>query len=155
MAMYNNFPASYNNGYNNPQYTQTYQPPQMQMYNQPYNYNQPTTPVTTNNNSSGFVRVQNENEARLYPVAPGNSVSFIDENLPYVYTKTVDTSQLDRPKFEKYRLVKEDSEYKEEEKPDMSAYALKDDVSASIKELTEKIEELSKQMNKSNNNNRR
>lgn len=56
----------------------------------------------------GFVRVPNENEARMYPVAPGMSVTFIDENQPYCYTKTMDRSQLDRPKFEKYRLVKEE-----------------------------------------------
>ena len=31
-----------------------------------------------------------------------------DENQPYCYTKTMDRSQLDRPKFEKYRLVKEE-----------------------------------------------
>jgi hypothetical protein len=36
-------------------------------------------------------------------------VTFIDENAPYCYTKTVDMSQLDRPKFERYRLVKEES----------------------------------------------
>ena len=58
----------------------------------------------------GFVRVQNEQEARTYPVAPGNSVTFIDENAPYCYTKTMDFSQLDRPKFERYRLVKEEDE---------------------------------------------
>ena len=56
----------------------------------------------------GFIRVQNEGEARAYPVAPGNSVTFINENAPYCYTKTVDFSQLDRPKFERYRLVKEE-----------------------------------------------
>lgn len=52
--------------------------------------------------------MMNENEARMYPVAPGNSVTFIDESVPYCYVKTVDMSQLDRPKFEKYRLVKEE-----------------------------------------------
>lgn len=65
---------------------------------------QPQYPVM----QSGFVRVPNENEARMYPVAPGTSVTFIDENAPYCYTKTMDRSQLDRPKFEKYRLVKEE-----------------------------------------------
>lgn len=55
-----------------------------------------------------FVRVQSEQEARSYPVAPGNSITFIDESRPYCYTKSVDMSQLDRPKFERYRLVKEE-----------------------------------------------
>jgi hypothetical protein len=35
-------------------------------------------------------------------------VTFKDENAPYVYTKTQGFSQLDRPVFEKYRLVKEE-----------------------------------------------
>lgn len=56
----------------------------------------------------GFVRIPSENDARMYPVAPGNSVTFIDENRLYIYTKSVNMGQLDRPIFEKYRLVKED-----------------------------------------------
>ena len=58
--------------------------------------------------NGGLVSISNEDEARKYPVAPGNSVTFKDENAPYVYTKTMGFSQLDRPLFEKFRLVKED-----------------------------------------------
>lgn len=57
--------------------------------------------------NGGFVSVRNEIEARNYPVAPGNSITFKDETAPYVYTKTMGFSQLDRPIFDKYRLVKE------------------------------------------------
>lgn len=57
--------------------------------------------------NNGFIRVQSEEEARKYPVAPGGSVTFIDENAPYCYTKSVDMSQLDRPIFKKFRLVEE------------------------------------------------
>lgn len=60
--------------------------------------------------SSGFVSVRCEEEARNYPVAFGNSVTFKDENAPYVYTKTMGFSQLDRPIFDKYKLVKEQAE---------------------------------------------
>lgn len=63
----------------------------------------------------GFIRVPNEDVARNYPVAPNNSVTFIDENSPYIYTKTMDASQLDRPKFEKYRLIKEETVNQEQE----------------------------------------
>lgn len=109
-------------------------PQQMQQVQQPQQY-----PVT----QSGFVRVRNENEARMYPVAPGNSVTFIDENNPYAYTKTVNMGQLDRPIFEKYRLVKEDdtapvdAPQKPTEAPamDLSRYATKDDVAAFRGEL--------------------
>ena len=58
---------------------------------------------------SGFVSVRSEAEARSYPVAYGNSVTFKDENAPYIYTKTMGFSQLDRPIFDKYKLVKEDA----------------------------------------------
>ena len=61
--------------------------------------------ASTGNNN--FVSVRNEAEARNYPVAYGNSVTFRDENAPYMYTKTMGFSQLDQPVFERYRLVKE------------------------------------------------
>lgn len=60
-----------------------------------------------NRAQGGFIRVQSEEQARQYPVSQGTSVIFIDENAPYCYTKTMDMSQLDKPRFEKYRLVKE------------------------------------------------
>jgi hypothetical protein len=58
--------------------------------------------------NGGFVSVRSIAEAQNYPVAPGNSVTFKDENAPYVYTKTMGFSQLDRPTFEVFRLVKEE-----------------------------------------------
>lgn len=57
----------------------------------------------------GFVSVRNEMEARNYPVAPGNSVMFRDETGPYIYSKSMGYSQLDTPRFDKYRLVKEEN----------------------------------------------
>lgn len=143
MANYNAFPMTYQPMYAQPQY-QPYQaqmtPPQMQQVQQPaQQIQQPAQqyPVV----QSGFVRVMNENEARMYPVAPGNSVTFINENSPYCYTKTVNMGQLDRPIFEKYRLVKEDDAPAPAEAPasqktvevpalDLSKYATKDDVNA-------------------------
>ena len=81
-------------------YPQYYQNPfsQMQMQSP-----QQQTPVK----SADFVLVRSEEEARNYPVAYGNTVTFKDENTPYMYTKTMGASQLDRPIFEKYKLVKE------------------------------------------------
>ena len=144
MAIYNNgFPVNYQPMYY-PQYQpqmpmqqpvqqvaqQATQPQQMQQSNQVQQY-----PVV----QGGFVRVMNENEARMYPVAPGNSVTFINENQPYCYTKTVNMGQLDRPIFEKYRLVEEDDTPAPVEAPnkpvkmsvpDLSNYAMKDDIAA-------------------------
>ena len=102
--------------YYNPYFQQSqmnYQPQQVQ-------------PQIQNN---GFISVPSEEVARNYPVAPGNSVTFKNENAPYVYTKTMGFSQLDRPSFEKYKLVKEDVEDIPEN-------------SNSIDELREKIGEL-------------
>lgn len=60
--------------------------------------------------SSGFIPVPSEEVARNYPVAPGNSVSFRNENLPYLYTKTMGFSQFDHPIFKKYKLIEEEAE---------------------------------------------
>ena len=88
-------------------YPQQYQVQSTQS-NQPYQAQiQPYQAQQIQNN--GFVSVRNEDEARNYPIAHGNSVTFKDETAPYVYTKTMGFSQLDRPIFEKYKLVKEDA----------------------------------------------
>jgi len=89
--------------YYNP-YQYAYQPQLLQNLQQQQPFNQQAAPQIQN---GGFVSVRNEAEARGYPVAPGNSVTFKDEGAPYVYTKTMGFSQLDRPIFEKYRLVRE------------------------------------------------
>lgn len=92
-------------------------------------------------NSGNIVRVQNENEARNYPVAPNNSVIFIDDNAQYIYTKTMDKSQLSQPIFERYHLVKEeDADDVVEVKTD--AYmdelkAIKDDIAFIKGKITE------------------
>lgn len=87
--------------YNN-YYPQFYQP----LYQQPMRPAEQTQPQIQN---GGLVPVPSEQVARNYPVANGLSVTFKDENAPYVYTKTMGFSQLDRPIFEKYRLVKEEA----------------------------------------------
>lgn len=102
---YNNFYNPYQNAYNP---YQQYQPNfQQQMQNQS-NYQQSQQPIQQQIQNGGFISVRNEQEARNYPIAPGNSVTFKDENMPYVYVKTMGFSQLDRPNFEKFRLVKEE-----------------------------------------------
>ncbi len=93
--------------------------------------------------NGGFVSVSSEEDARRYPVAPGNSVTFKNENAPYVYTKTMGFSQLDRPLFEKFRLVKEeDVEVQEEEKSQAIAskaepikYLMQEDLSPLVKDI--------------------
>lgn len=85
-----NYPyySNYQSQYSQPQYSQPYAQPQISQ-------------------GSTFVSVRNIQEAQNYPVAPNTSVMFKDENAPYVYTKTMGASQLDRPVFEVFKLVKE------------------------------------------------
>lgn len=148
---------AYNNGF--PINYQYYQQPMMQqpvqMMPQPMPQQMPMQQAATQAQMQqqqqypvvhgGFVRVRNENEARTYFVSPGNSVTFINEDSTYVYTKTVEMNQLDRPKFEKYRLVKEDDDAPEPvEAPqkapvvpaeDLSKFATKTDFEAFKAEL--------------------
>ena len=106
----------------------------------PYNYNpyqypyqqQIQQPMQIQN--GGLVSVRGIDEARNYPVAPGNSVTFKDETSPYVYTKTQGFSQLDRPVFEKYRLVKEE-DVQETRQSTHEQYALQSEVESLKKEL--------------------
>ena len=90
--------------YNYPNYVNPYMYQQQQPYQMPIQQQQQIPQIQ----NGGFVSVRNEAEARSYPVAPGNSITFKDETSPYVYTKTMGFSQLDRPIFEKYKLVKEE-----------------------------------------------
>ena len=101
MAYNNYFPTNYNPGYGY-QFQQPVQPVQAMQQMQ---YGQQAAPQIQN---GGFVSVRGIEEAFNWPVAPGNSIMFKDENAPYVYTKTKGFSQLDQPIFERYRLVKEE-----------------------------------------------
>ena len=95
-------PYPYYQGY--PNYNPYFQ--QLQNMQQPQQQNmQQSSPQIQN---GGFVIVKDINEAMQYPVAHGNSVTFKDENQPYIYTKTLGFSQLDQPIFETFKLVKEE-----------------------------------------------
>lgn len=119
---------NYYNPYQN--YNQSYNPYQNQLQQQPQNIR-----------SGSLVSVSSEEEARMYPVGPGNSVTFKNENMPYIYTKTMGFSQLDRPTFEKYKLVKEET-------PEYSSlaqqpqYASKDELTEVINKVMDLQEEI-------------
>lgn len=89
-------------------FTYPYQP---NYFGTPYGYQQQAQAQASVRPTvqQGLVLVQSEQEARAYPVAPGNSITFKDETAPYCYVKTMGFNQLDRPTFERYRLVKEDA----------------------------------------------
>ena len=108
--------------------------------NYPQNYMQNYQPAPQN---TGFISVRSIDEVKNYPVAPGNSVMFKDETAPYVYTKTMGYSQLDRPVIERYRFVKENEpeEPKATLNQEPTAYALQSDLDA----LREEVEALKKE----------
>ena len=93
--------------------------------------------------SGGFIPVPSEDVARNYPVAPGNSVTFKNENAPYVYTKTMGFSQLDRPIFERYKLVRED----DAPIPEVTAQP-NDEIVKQIESLWGEVNALKKQMSR-------
>lgn len=142
MAFYQNYPT-----YQQPMYQQNY--PQMQQ--------QQIQQQPQQTQSSCFIPAPNEMYARNYPVAPGNSVTFKDENAPYVYTKTMGFSQLDLPKFDRYRLVKEEvvqdaqipvQTLQTEKSPHYITEAEFEAVRGQIEVLQKHIEEIKEQMNK-------
>lgn len=113
-----------------------------------YSYN-PYQNYTQQIQNGGFVRVMNEQEARNYPVAPGYSVTFIDDSASYCYTKTAGFSQFDKPVFKKYRLIAENeaqSDFSAEggkDIPPAPEYALKadfDKLKAEFKKFKSKVE---------------
>lgn len=103
--------------------------------------------------NGGFISVRNMEEARNYPIAPGNSITFKDETAPYVYTKTMGFSQLDRPVFEKFRLVKEDDPQpqtaalnQEANSPDYALKADLEEVSHTVDKMKDELENIRKEL---------
>ena len=94
---------------NYPQYLMPYvQYPyaqQMPMQPQQSQQSQQSSPPIQN---AGFILVRSEEEAYRYPVASGNCMTFKVENEPIVIEKSMSFSQLDNPKIDRYRLVRED-----------------------------------------------
>lgn len=148
MAYNNYFPATYQPNYYgqpNPYYQQMAQQQAMMQQAQVAQAQQAQSQQMQQPSiqQSGFVLVQSEQEARAYPVAPGNSITFKNERQPYCYVKTMGFNQLDQPTFERYRLVKEDfSEQPQDNKTDDlpkiskdSDYALKSDLNALWSEI--------------------
>ena len=144
---YNNFyPATYQPY----QYPQQYQYQNFQQIPQPmnnYQGNMQQQPQQIQN--GGFISVHNIQEAINYPVAPGNSVTFKDENSPYIYVKTKGFSQLEEPTFKKFRLIEENDTQRQENTTTVTEQAVNyADLAkqADVTALWSEIEMLKKQM---------
>lgn len=109
------------------------------MYNPYQMYQQPQPPQ--------IISVRSENDARNYPIAPGNSVTFKDENAPYIYIKTMGLSQFDSPTFERFRLVKESGELTQEgtSKPTYDNSVI-DEIKSDISGILDEIESIKKKI---------
>lgn len=105
MAYPNYYPQFYQ-----PMYPPIYQPqiPTMNQQQVQPQTTQKTDAVQPQITNGGFVLAPSEDVARAYPIAPGNCVTFKIEGKPIVIEKSMGFSQLEAPKVEKYRLVKEE-----------------------------------------------
>lgn len=133
-----------------PNYFNPYYPMQNNVYQPPQQQQMPQQIPQPQIQNGGFVNVRSEEEAKNYPVALGNSVTFKDETSPYIYTKTMGFSQLDRPIFEKYKLVKEmpaecSNLTEKTADDDNSIKSTIDEMKAEIKRIWGEIEEIKKQ----------
>ena len=75
-----------------PTYYDPVQPNPMGQFNQQYQQPMPQqmqTVQTAQQPTNDFLWVLNENEATSYPVAPNNTVTLWDKNLPTIYIKSV------------------------------------------------------------------
>ena len=124
----------YQNQYMFPQ--QQMQAPQMQQMQQP------AQPQQIQN--GGFIVVRSETDARNYPVAPGNCMTFKIEGQPIVIEKSMGFSQFEAPHIDVYELVKKDTsqnhgmtqnESKEEKSINTIAYAEKSEIEAILTEI--------------------
>lgn len=84
--------------------------PQYQMPYLPYYAQYPMQQAQQNQQvqNAGFILVPTEEDAYRYPVALGKCVTFKVENEPIVIEKSMSFSQLDTPRIDRYRLVRED-----------------------------------------------
>ena len=94
-------------------YYPTFYQPQMQMPMQPQMQMPMQQPVQQpiqqpQIQDGGFMLIPNEDIVNTYPVAPGKCVTFKIEGKPIVMEKSMGFSQLESPKIERYRLVKEE-----------------------------------------------
>ncbi len=108
---------------------------------QPYYQQQQATQQQTIQTGT-LLNVRNENEARMYPVGPGYSVIFKDENKPYIYTKTMGFNQFDTPVFERYKLIKEETDEPTLPAMEVNKYALKNDLADLVNKVMDLQEEI-------------
>lgn len=91
----------YNNYYQNYPFMQGM--PYMQNYQQQAQQMQQPAQIQ----DGGVVCVKDETAARNYPIAPGVSMTLIDEPRQHLFIKTMGFNQLEKPVFKKFQLIPE------------------------------------------------
>jgi hypothetical protein len=94
----------YNNYY---PFMQGYQMPYMQNYQQQAQQIQQPIQQPAQIQDGGVVCVKDETAARNYPIAPGVSMTLIDEPRQHLFIKTMGFNQLEKPVFKKFQLIPE------------------------------------------------
>ncbi len=126
-----------------------YFPTNYSQYPQAMQYQVPQMPQQMQ--QSNLIHVQSENQAREWRVDLGSSVMFIDDNAPYIYTKTAGSSQLEPAVFKRFKVLEDNSAMPGQNgtgqpQVDLSEYITKsefepvrvliDDIQKKLKELT-------------------
>ena len=107
--------------------------------------------------SGDFVPIPSEEDARNYPIQRGTSVTFKDDNLPYIYIKKLGMGQLDSPTFEVYEIRKRDTQStrraengpQKTESDNLSNFVTKAEygqICDKLRELQETVDELRKEI---------
>lgn len=99
---------------------------------------------------SALIHVQSEQQAREWGVSPGASLMFIDDNAPYIYTKTAGNSQLEPCVFKIFQVSeiggqntpKTAAEDKGISIPDYVTRSEYEAITAQIDDIREQIKEL-------------
>lgn len=99
---------------------------------------------------SALIHVQSEQQAREWSVSPGSSLMFIDDNAPYIYTKTAGNSQLEPCVFKVFQVSeigsqnapKTAAEEKSITIPDYVTRAEYEAITAQIDDIRKQIKEL-------------
>lgn len=75
----------------------------------PYAYNPYQMYQAPQAQQSNLIHVQSEAQAREWSVALGSSVMFIDDNAPFIYTKTAGSSQLEPAVFKRFKITEDNN----------------------------------------------
>jgi len=108
-------------------------------YYQPYN-----PPQQQQQQSTNVIWVNNETEAKNYPVAPGNTVILMDNDNPVAYKKTTDFSGRSLP-LEVYDLVPREKPKEENHQINLDEYLQKKEFDAFLDKLDKRFAEITEQ----------